>query len=93
MSPPYTTPPPQNPSKASKKQDAIMDGPNTNPKTTMENFFAGLKNYKQKKPLADLAVLGMTIIFWQHGDKNYTKFEYGKLLVPKHDHVKLSWIM
>jgi hypothetical protein len=31
--------------------------------------------------------------FWQHGDKDYRKFEYGKPLVPKHVHLKLPWIM
>jgi hypothetical protein len=31
--------------------------------------------------------------FWQDGDKDYRKFEYGKLLILKHVHLKLSWIM
>jgi hypothetical protein len=31
--------------------------------------------------------------FWQHGDRDYKEFEYGKLLVPKYVHLKLSWIM
>jgi hypothetical protein len=31
--------------------------------------------------------------FWQHGDKDYMKFEYGKSLVPKHVHLKLLWII
>jgi hypothetical protein len=44
--------------------------------------------------LEDLALEGMTVEeFWQHGDKDYWEFEYGKLLVPKHVHLKLLWIM
>jgi hypothetical protein len=31
--------------------------------------------------------------FCQHDNKDYTKFEYGKSLVPKHVHVKLPFIM
>jgi hypothetical protein len=71
-----------------------VDEPNTNSKTVVEKFYDGLKNYKIKKPLEDLVVPGMTVKeFWQHGDKDYTKFEYGKPSVPKHVHLKLSWIM
>jgi hypothetical protein len=57
-------------------------------------FLGGLKNYKHKKSLVDLAIPDMTVKeFWQHGNKDYTKFEYEKPLVPKHILVKLSWIM
>jgi hypothetical protein len=115
MSPPHTTPPPQNPPKAPKKQDAThtthpspkknppkvpnkqdanVDEPNTNPKTTVVKFLGGLKNYKHKKLLEDLAILGMTVKeFWHHGNKDYMDFEYGKPLVPKHVHVKFPFIM
>jgi hypothetical protein len=31
--------------------------------------------------------------FWEHGNKDYREFEYGKPLVPKHVHLKLPWIM
>jgi hypothetical protein len=31
--------------------------------------------------------------FWQQSDKDYTEFEYGKPLVPKHVHLKCLWIM
>jgi hypothetical protein len=49
---------------------------------------------KTKKPLEDLAAEGMTVEeFWQHGDKNYTEFEYEKSLDPKHIHLKFLWIM
>jgi hypothetical protein len=90
MSPPCTTPP-QNPPMAPKKQDAIVDKPSTDPKDVVEKFCAGLKNYKHKKLLEDLAVLG-TIVkeFLQHDNKNYMEFEYGKPLIPKHVHLKLS---
>jgi hypothetical protein len=71
-----------------------VDEPNTNSKTVVEKFYDGLKNYKIKKPLEDLVVSGMTVKeFWQNGDKDYMEFEYGKPPVPKHVHLKLSWIM
>jgi hypothetical protein len=93
MSPPHTTPL-QNLPNAPKKQDAIMDEPSKDPKTVVGKFYDGLKNYKTKKMLEDLALEGLTIEeFWQHGDKDYREFEYGKPLIPKHVHLKLSWIM
>jgi hypothetical protein len=53
----------------------------------MEDLLRGM-------PLEDLAVPGMTVKeFWQHRDKNYMKFEYGKPCVPKHVHVNLSFII
>jgi hypothetical protein len=70
-----------------------MDEPSTNPEATVQKFFGGLNNYKHKKSLEDLAVLGMTVFFWQHEDIDYTEFEYEKPLVAKHIHLKLSWIM
>jgi hypothetical protein len=94
MSPPYTTPPPQNAPKGPKGSDAIVDEPNTDPKATVKKFFGGPKNYKHKKPLENLVVSGMTIKeFWQHGNKDYTEFEYGKPLIPKHVHIKLFLIV
>jgi hypothetical protein len=57
-----------------------MDEPSKDPKTVVENFYDGLKNYKTKKPLEDLAVEGMTVKeFWEHDDKDYREFEYGRL--------------
>jgi hypothetical protein len=92
MSPSYTTPP-HNPSNAPKKQDAIVNEPSTNSNIVVEKFYAGPNNYKIKKLLEDLAFPCMTIKeFWQHGDKDYTEFEHGKSLVPKHVYLKLSWI-
>jgi hypothetical protein len=42
----------------------------------------------------DLSTLGMTMEeFWQHDDRDYKLFEYGKPLVPKQVHAKLSWPM
>jgi hypothetical protein len=94
MSPPYNTPPPHNPPNALKKKDAIMDEPSTDPKTALQKFFGSLKNYKDKEPLEDLVVPDMAVKeFWQHGDKYYMEFEYEKLLVPKHAHLKCLWIM
>jgi hypothetical protein len=64
------------------------------PKTVLDKFYDGLKNYKTKKPLEDLALVGMSVEeVWQHGDKDILEFEYGKPLVPKHVHLNHSWIM
>jgi hypothetical protein len=42
----------------------------------------------------DLSTPGMTMQnFWQHDDRDYKLFEYGKLLVPKQVHAKLPWTM
>jgi hypothetical protein len=71
-----------------------VDEPSKDPKTVVERFYDVLKKYKIKKPLEDLALEGMIVEeFWQHGDKDYREFEYGKLLVPKHVHLKLLWSM
>jgi hypothetical protein len=60
----------------------------------VEKFYDCLKNYKTVKPLEDLVLEGMTLEeFWQHGDKDYWEFEYGKPLFPKHVHLKFPWIM
>jgi hypothetical protein len=68
--------------------------PSQDPKTVVEKFYDGLKNYKTKKALEDLAVKGMTVKeFWEHVDNDYREFEYGKLLVPKHAHLMFLWIM
>jgi hypothetical protein len=67
-----------------------VDEPSKDPKTVLEKFYDSLKNYKTKKLLEDLALVGMTIEeFWQHGDKHIWEFECGKPLIPKHDHLKL----
>jgi hypothetical protein len=61
--------------------------------TTMMKFYDSLKNYKTKKLLKDLAIEGMAVReFWEHGEKDFRKFEYRKPLVPKHVHLKLLWI-
>jgi hypothetical protein len=94
MSTPHTTPHLQNPPNALKKQDALVDETSKDPKVVLDKFYDGLKNYKTKKLLEDLALVGMTVEeFWQHGDKDIREFEYGKPLVPKHVHQKLSWMM
>jgi hypothetical protein len=36
-----------------------VDEPSTNSEDIVENFYAGLKNYKHKKPLEDIP--GMTV--------------------------------
>jgi hypothetical protein len=71
-----------------------VDETSKDPKTVLDKFYDGLKNYKTKKPLEDLTLVGMSVEeFWQHDDKDIREFEYGKPLVPKHIHLKLSWIM
>jgi hypothetical protein len=41
------------------------------PKTIFDKFYDGLKNYKTKKLLEDLALVGITVKeFWQHVDKD-----------------------
>jgi hypothetical protein len=76
---------------APKKQDVIVDEPSIDPKYVVVKFYDGLKNYKHKKPLKDLAIPDMSVKeFLQHGDKDYTEFEYGKPLVLKRVHLKLS---
>jgi hypothetical protein len=63
-------------------------------KTVFDKFYDCLKNYKTKKPLENLALVGMSVKeFWQHDNKDIQEFEYGKPLVPKYVHRKLSWIM
>jgi hypothetical protein len=70
-----------------------MDETSKDPKTVLDKFYDGLKNYKTKKSLEDLTLVGMSVEeFWQHGDKDIWEFEYGKLLVPKHVYLKLPWI-
>jgi hypothetical protein len=71
-----------------------VDETSKDPKSVVDKFYDFLKNYKTKKPLEDLALEAMTVEeFWQHGDKDYKEFEYGKPLVPKCVHLKLSWIL
>jgi hypothetical protein len=71
-----------------------VDKPSKYPRTVVQRFYDGINNYKTKKPLEDLALEGMTVEeFWQHGNKDYREFEYGKPLVRKHVHLKLLWIM
>jgi hypothetical protein len=38
-----------------------VDEPSTDPKIAMVKIFGGLKNYKHKKSLEDLDILGMTV--------------------------------
>jgi hypothetical protein len=93
-SPPHTTSPLQLPPNTLKKKDATIDKTSKDPKTILDKFYNGLKNYKTKKSLEDLALVGMSVKeFWQHDDKNIREFEYRKPLIPKDDNRKLLWIM
>jgi hypothetical protein len=71
-----------------------VDKPSKDPRTIVEKFYDGLKNYKTKKSLEDLAVECMHVKeFWELGGKDYRELEYGKSLVLKHVHLKFLWIM
>jgi hypothetical protein len=71
-----------------------VDETSKDPKTVLDKFYDGLKNYKTKKPLEELALVCISVEeFWQYGDKDIWEFEYGKSLVLKHVHLKLPWIM
>jgi hypothetical protein len=71
-----------------------VNEPNIDILTTVRKFFGNLQKYKHNKLLEDMGIPGMTVKeFWQHSDKDYTKFKYAKSLVPKQFHVKLPWIM
>jgi hypothetical protein len=71
-----------------------VDETNRDPKAVLDKFCDGIKNYKTKKLVEDLALVGMTIEeFWQHDGKDVREFEYGKPLVPNHVHLKLPWMM
>jgi hypothetical protein len=41
--------------------------------------------------LKDIGIPGMTIEFWEDGDKDYNEFEYGKPFVTKQVHENLMW--
>jgi hypothetical protein len=48
-----------------------MDKTSKDPKTVLDTFYDSLKNYKTKKLLLDLALVGMSVEeFWQHGIKD-----------------------
>jgi hypothetical protein len=52
-----------------------VDETNKDPKTVLDKFYDGLKNYKTKKPLEDLALVGMSVeVFWQQGNKDIWEF-------------------
>jgi hypothetical protein len=58
------------------------------------NFLLVLKIMNTKNHWNNLSIPGMTVKeFWQHRDKDCTEFEYEKSLVPKHVHVRFTFIM
>jgi hypothetical protein len=68
-----------------------VDEPSKDSASVVKNFFSCYKKYQYKEPLKDICVLGMTVEkFWEYDNKDYTLFEYGKLLVTKQAHTKLS---
>jgi hypothetical protein len=76
------------------RKDVVVDEPSKDSATAVKKFFSCYKKYQHKEPLKDLGILGMAVDeFWQDGDKDYTLFEYGKPLLIKQAHTKLSWTM
>jgi hypothetical protein len=72
---PDTTPPLQILPNALKKHDATVDKTSKDPKIVFDKFYDGLKNYKTKKPLEDLALVCRSVEeFWQHGNKDIQEF-------------------
>jgi hypothetical protein len=60
--------------------------------TAVKKIFSCYRKYQHKEPLNDIGVLGMTVEeFWEDDGKDYNLFEYGKPLVTKQAHTKLSW--
>jgi hypothetical protein len=48
-----------------------VDETSNDTKTVLDKFYDGLKNYKTKKLLEDMALVGMSVEeFWQHGNKD-----------------------
>jgi hypothetical protein len=72
----------------------VVDEPSNDTANAVKNFFGCLQKYQHNEPLKDLGVLGRTIEeFWEDSHKDYKEFEYGKSLVTKQAHTKLSWSM
>jgi hypothetical protein len=73
------------------KQDVQVHEPSKDNTEAVGKFLGGLQKFKHKEPLVDLSTSGMTVQeFWQHDDRDYTLFEYGKPLVPRQVYAKLS---
>jgi hypothetical protein len=48
-----------------------VDETSKDPKTVLDKIYDGLQNYKTKKSLEGLALVGMSVEeFWQYGDKD-----------------------
>jgi hypothetical protein len=76
------------------RKEVVVDEPNKDSMTAAKKFFSCYQKYQHKEPLKDLGVPGMTVKeFWEDNDKDYTLFEYGKTLITKQAHTKLSWTM
>jgi hypothetical protein len=70
----------------------VADEPSKDMTTGVSKLFSCHKKYQHKETLKDLSISGMTVEeFWEDVDKDYTEFEYEKLLVTKQVHVKLMW--
>jgi hypothetical protein len=73
------------------KEDVEVHEPNKDNTEAVGKFLRGLQKFKHKEPLVDISTPGMIVQeFWQHDDRDYKLFEYGKPLVPKQVHAKLS---
>jgi hypothetical protein len=75
-------------------KDIVVDEPNKDSATAVKNFFGCLQKYQYKESLKDLGIPSRTVEeFWEDGNNDYNEFEYGKPLVTKQAHTKLSWTM
>jgi hypothetical protein len=66
------------------RKEVVVDEPSKDNATAVLKFFSCHKKYQHQKPLKDLGIPGMAAEkFWEDGDKDHNKFEYGKPLVTK----------
>jgi hypothetical protein len=73
-------------------KEVAVDEPSKDTTTTVLKFFSCHKKYQHHEPLKDLGIPGMTIEeFWEDSDKDYSEFEYGKVLVTRQVNAKLMW--
>jgi hypothetical protein len=72
----------------------VVDEPSKDSATAVKKFFSCYQKYQHKESLKDVGVSRMTVKeFCKDGDKDYDLFEYGKSLITKQAHTKLSWTM
>jgi hypothetical protein len=74
------------------RKKVVVDEPSKDNAVAVSKIFSCHKKYQHHEPLKDLGIPGMTIEeFWEDSDKDYSEFEYGKVLVTKQVNAKLMW--